>query len=133
MKYSAEATLTIGAVFETVADGLTGITAAKVKRIERQDDGTFTVVIDYWPTAPDSEPTPPGLMDTLRTALGHIQDHDMSLDDPHGDGSGNGAESPTGDDYNDLTARLQPLYDLLGMVGPLSPWEERSKQAAGEG
>lgn len=126
MKYFAEATPKINAVFEIVEDGLIGITTAPVKRIERQDDGSFTVIIDHWPAAPASEPTPPGLMDTLRTVLARIQAHDMRLDDPHGDGSGNGAESPTGDDYNDVTTLLQPLYDLLGMVGPFSPWEERT-------
>jgi hypothetical protein len=72
------------------------------------------------------------LLTALRTALEAIQAHDRKLDDPHGDGSSRDAESPTGDDYNEVTGILQPLYDLLGMVGPLSPWEARNPAKAGE-
>lgn len=39
----------INAVFECEADDLTGTAPAKVKRIEHQDDGSYTVVIDHWP------------------------------------------------------------------------------------
>lgn len=42
----------IRAAFETVDPrpfGATGTTAAKVKRVESNDDGSFTVVIDHWP------------------------------------------------------------------------------------
>lgn len=35
--------------FEVVSGSLTGTAAAKVKRIEPQDDGSYTVVIDHWP------------------------------------------------------------------------------------
>ena len=44
----------IEAIFETVDDSVpvTGQTQAPVKRIEHQDDGSFTVVIDHWPSAP---------------------------------------------------------------------------------
>ena len=39
----------INAVFETT-DGLaTGTTEAPIKRIEQQDDGSFTAIIDHWP------------------------------------------------------------------------------------
>lgn len=57
----------------------------------------------------------------LRTALEGIQAHDRKLDDPNGDGSGNDAESPTGDDYNELCSIIQPLFDMLGLRGPMSP------------
>lgn len=42
-------TLTINAIFETSDGKLTGHTNAPIKRIEQQDDGSFTVVIDHWP------------------------------------------------------------------------------------
>jgi hypothetical protein len=66
------------------------------------------------------------LQATLRSALQAIMDHDKKLDDPRGDGSGIDAESPTGDDYNEVTALLQPLYDALGTIGPCSPWDVRN-------
>ena len=45
----------ITAMFET-SDGLiTGTTDAQVKRVERQDDGTITVVIDHWPSGMNEE------------------------------------------------------------------------------
>lgn len=52
----------IHAVFETVDPrpfGATGTTEAPIKRIEANDDGSFTVVIDHWPT-PDRPPVSPG-------------------------------------------------------------------------
>lgn len=42
----------IQVVFETVDPrpyGATGLTSACVKRVERQDDGSLSVVIDHWP------------------------------------------------------------------------------------
>ena len=39
----------INAMFEVVSDNITGTTLAPVKRVEKQDDGSFTVVIDHWP------------------------------------------------------------------------------------
>lgn len=39
----------IRAVFEFEEDGLGGQDAAKIKRIDRHDDGGITVVIDHWP------------------------------------------------------------------------------------
>lgn len=45
----------INAVFETVDPrplGATGTRTARVKRVEQQDDGSFTVVIDHWPKEP---------------------------------------------------------------------------------
>lgn len=62
---------------------------------------------------------------TLRRVLEAVHAHDMTLNDPNGDGSGDSAQAPTGDDYNEVTGLLQPLYDALRMVGPCSPWEAR--------
>jgi len=41
---------TIRAVFECESEGVVGMQSASVKRVDRHDDGSFTVVIDYWPT-----------------------------------------------------------------------------------
>lgn len=47
----------INAKFETISEscgdipGLIGQTEAKIKRIEREDDGSVTVVLDHWPNA----------------------------------------------------------------------------------
>lgn len=47
----------VQAVFETAADGIIGRTSVNVKRVEREDDGSLTVVIDYWPRpSPEAEP-----------------------------------------------------------------------------
>lgn len=41
----------ITAMFEVITEtGITGITNAPVKRVEVQDDGSYTVIIDYWPS-----------------------------------------------------------------------------------
>ncbi|WP_340584025.1 hypothetical protein [Brucella pseudintermedia] len=40
----------VQAKFETVADGIIGTRSVDVKRVEREDDDSLTVVIDYWPT-----------------------------------------------------------------------------------
>lgn len=39
----------VNAIFETRDGVVTGTTDVKVKRVEWQDDGSLTVVIDYWP------------------------------------------------------------------------------------
>lgn len=39
----------INARFETSENGITGIRFVDVKRVEYEDDGSLTVVIDYWP------------------------------------------------------------------------------------
>lgn len=39
----------VNAIFETQAGEVVGTTEARVKRVERQDDGSLTVVIDHWP------------------------------------------------------------------------------------
>jgi len=39
----------INAIFEAENGEVIGTTDAKVKRVEWQDDGSLTVVIDYWP------------------------------------------------------------------------------------
>lgn len=44
----------VNAIFETQDGEVIGKTDAKVKRVECQDDGSLTVVIDYWP-----QPTEP--------------------------------------------------------------------------
>lgn len=44
----------VNAVFETQVGEVIGKTEAEIKRVERQDDGSLTVVIDYWPQS--SEP-----------------------------------------------------------------------------
>ena len=53
----------ITATFECESNGITGSTAAPVKRIERHDDGAIEVILDYWPT-----PSPQGV-DVLAEAL----------------------------------------------------------------
>lgn len=42
--------------------------------------------------------------------LAQLEARDARLDDPHGDGSGRGAQCPTGDDYNDV---MQLVWGLL--------------------
>lgn len=39
----------INAKFECASLGVVGTKEAPIKRVERQDDGSVTVVIDYWP------------------------------------------------------------------------------------
>lgn len=39
----------INAQFETVSNSVVGVTSAPVKRVEKRDDGSFTVFIDHWP------------------------------------------------------------------------------------
>jgi hypothetical protein len=46
-----EAMPVITARFHVEHNGVIGSTDAPVKRIEKNDDGSFTVVIDYWPQA----------------------------------------------------------------------------------
>lgn len=57
------------------------------------------------------------LIATLQRILTAAEEIDQKLDDPHGDGSGDDAESPTGDDYNDLYGTIVPLArDALAKV-----------------
>lgn len=107
----------IHALFETTTGGWTGTANAPIKRIERQDDSSFTVVIDHWP-APAGEPIQPGFMATLRGVLADIRAHNGNLNDPDGDDSGDNAQSPTGDDYNTILEFLAPLYALTGEDTP---------------
>lgn len=46
---SMDAEPVINAQFETEFDNIKGSTTAPIKRVEMEDDGSFTVVIDYWP------------------------------------------------------------------------------------
>lgn len=43
----------IVATFETSSEGFTGTVSARVKRVERHDDGTLEVIIDHWPARPE--------------------------------------------------------------------------------
>lgn len=111
---------------------------AEVKRLQgtghRNVSCRWTQKLTSWAalTAPDAAaPVPADLMATLQSVLATIQGYDKAMDDPNGDGSGDNAQSPTGDDYNEVCGLLQPLYDALGMVGPCSPYSER--HPAGEG
>lgn len=47
----------INATFEVVCDGITGSTNATVKRVEMNDDGSYTVVIDHWPEPEQVKPS----------------------------------------------------------------------------
>lgn len=128
----------------TVRRGTTGPFAtgeamlAEVKRLQetghRNVSCRWTQKLTSWAalTAPDAAVSKQNaLMSALRNQLQAIMDHDKGLNDPNGDGSGDNAQSPTGDDYNEVCGLLQPLYDALGMVGPCSPYSER--HPAGEG
>lgn len=42
----------INARFEVTSGDITGMTDADVKRVEFEDDGSLTVVIDHWPIEP---------------------------------------------------------------------------------
>lgn len=55
---SAQAVPAVNAVFETSTHEVAGTTAASVKRVERQDDGSLTVVIDHWPSTPATPVAP---------------------------------------------------------------------------
>lgn len=46
-------------------------------------------------------------------AMRAIGEHNRKLNDPHGDGSGRDAQSPTGDDYNVLLDAVEELAELL--------------------
>lgn len=47
----------IRVLFECAENGVTGTTSAPVKRVELEDDGTLTAVLDYWPPpAPQQKP-----------------------------------------------------------------------------
>lgn len=46
---STDAVPVINAMFETSENGITGTRFVDVKRVEHEDDGSLTVVIDYWP------------------------------------------------------------------------------------
>lgn len=62
----------------------------------------------------------PDTLAVLRSVLAEVNAIDKAINDPRGDGSGNDAESPTGDSYNDLCSAIQPLFDMLNIKGPLS-------------
>ena len=50
---------TINAIFETETKELIGTTDARIKRIDSNEDGSITVVIDHWPvTVTPKQPSP---------------------------------------------------------------------------
>lgn len=56
----------IRVLFECVENGVTGTTSAPVKRVEWEDDGTLTAVLDYWPPpAPQQKPLTDEQIDRL--------------------------------------------------------------------
>lgn len=61
---------------------------------------------------------PGQLLLTLRGILADVRAHNGNLNDPEGNGSGDNAQSPTGDDYNYLLELLGPLYALTGEAAP---------------
>lgn len=60
-------------------------------------------------------PVKPTLEDQVRGVLQAIQAHDDRLNDPKGNGSGDGAQPPTGDDYNQIYCLLWPLFSRLNI------------------
>ena len=46
--------ISVNAQFECVDNGITGSMTAPVKRVEYQDDGSITAIIDHWPDSPQS-------------------------------------------------------------------------------
>lgn len=49
---AAPAVPAISAIFETEDQHMIGTRSATVKRVEHNDDGSITVVIDHWPALP---------------------------------------------------------------------------------
>lgn len=45
----------------------------------------------------------------VRTLLDFAAAHEAKLNDPHGDGTGDDAVAPTGDDYNELRDAIETL------------------------
>lgn len=64
----------VQAKFETVDDGIIGTRSVDVKRVEREDDDSLTVVIDYWPTPSSVTTTLRAENKRLREALERIAD-----------------------------------------------------------
>jgi hypothetical protein len=62
-------------MFETSGDMVTGSMDLPVKRVEQQDDGTITIVLDYWPETPVSQHS-----DAMREAAQHMVDAWASSD-----------------------------------------------------
>ncbi len=54
----------------------------------------------------------------LRAALRDVLAYNNRLNDPHGDGTGTDAHSPTGDSYNDLLSIIEPLFQVAGIDAP---------------
>jgi hypothetical protein len=69
--------------YETSDGELTGWCDLPVKRVEHQDDGTITVVVDYWPH--DATPSWPESLEqakvTLRSFLENVEDGTIFLED----------------------------------------------------
>ena len=69
-------------------------------------------------------PAPAAQAEAVTGALERLWDeitaHDRKLDDPNGDGSGDEAVSPTGDDYNEVVSMV--YHVLAPMLGRPHPW-----------
>jgi hypothetical protein len=55
------------------------------------------------------------LLAAVRACLADIRAFDAKLNDPAGDGSGDNARSPTGDDYNEIMDMLTPLVNAAAV------------------
>lgn len=60
----------VNAIFETQAGEAIGTTEARVKRVEWQDDGSLTVVIDYWPQPAEPRLDAPAQVGPVRFGIG---------------------------------------------------------------
>jgi hypothetical protein len=56
------------------------------------------------------------LTTTARAVLAAARVYNNSLNDPHGDGTGNDAQAPDGDSYNAILDIMAPLFEALGEV-----------------
>lgn len=66
-------------------------------------------------------PIPAAVHDALERLWNSVVTYNRSLDDPHGDGTGNDAVAPDGSDYNDLLSMvLGVLSAVLGKPNPLA-------------
>lgn len=60
------------------------------------------------------------LIETVRKCLADIAAYDVAMNDPTGDGSGDDARSPNGDDYNEIMDMLDPLVALVKSGVPVA-------------
>lgn len=55
------------------------------------------------------------IVDAAKRAMVIIGDHNLYLNDPHGDKSGRDSKAPDGDDYNVLLDAVEELAELLNV------------------